>query len=582
MPKLAKILVPAILVLMVLISFFSVKKDSAIMDEVAHIPAGYSYLKFQDYRLNPEHPPLLKMLSSAPLLFLDLKFPINHPAWTEEINGQWESGYQFLYHLGNDADQILFWSRLPVIALLILLGIYIWKWARELLDEKWALVTLFLYAFSPTIIAHSHYVTTDLAAACFIFIAFYYFARYLKNPGKKTIIWAGIALGLAQTAKFSAVLLFPCFALLTLIPLLFKKPEGTSWGKQIGKYITHFILISLISTAVILVIYMPTVLRFSAIKQQELINEVVGQETVKDLLLGLSRIPGARGLTQYLLGVVMVFIRVGGGNTNYFLGQVSNQGWYYYFPVCFLLKETISVLILTGLAVLLVLRKMVRNLVKNKFKNCPQRIKNYCLEHITEISMFLFIVVYGVASIQGRLNIGVRHIMIIFPFTYILIIKEFKIRFSESKYKKALTALLLVLLIWIGIGVAITYPSYLAYYNELTGGPKNGYKYITDSNLDWGQDLRRLNEWVEERGITEIKVDYFGGGDPAYYLGDKFVEWHSYWGPTTGFFAVSATYFSESIYRDDAVYEQSYAYLEKTEPEIVIGHSIRVYYIEEE
>jgi len=579
MSKLAKILVPLILVLMVLISFFSVRKDAAIMDEVAHIPAGYSYLKFQDYRLNPEHPPLLKMLSSIPLLFMDLKFPVNHPAWTNEVNGQWESGYQFLYHLGNDADQILLWSRIPIIALLILLGIYIWKWARELLGEKWALVVLFLYAFSPTIIAHSHYVATDLAATCFIFIAFYYFSHYLKNPSKKTIIWAGLAFGLAQAAKFSAVLLFPCFGLLILIPLLWKKPEGMSWGKQIGKYIAHFILISLISLAVILIIYTPSVLRFSAEKQQELISEVVGQEMVRDLLLNISKIPGARGLTQYALGVVMVFIRVGGGNTNYFLGQVSNQGWYYYFPVCFLLKETISILILTGLAALFALRKMVQNLVRDRFKGCFQRIKNYSLEHITEISMFLFILVYGAASIQGKLNIGVRHIMIIFPFIYILIVKEFKLRFSESKYKKTLMVLLTLLLIWIGVEVIITYPSYLAYYNELTGGSKNGYKYITDSNLDWGQDLRRLSEWVEEQGITEIKVDYFGGGAPAYYLGDKFVEWHAAWGPTTGYIAVSATYLSESIYRDDTTFATSYAYLEKRKPETVIGHSIFVYYI---
>ncbi|PWH09900.1 hypothetical protein DEJ39_09090, partial [Bacteroidetes bacterium SCGC AAA795-G10] len=79
---------------------------SATMDEQAHIPAGYSYLSQRDFRINPEHPPLIKSLSAIPLLFLNLNFPKEHPSWTSQVNGQWWFGSQFLYHSNNNPDQV--------------------------------------------------------------------------------------------------------------------------------------------------------------------------------------------------------------------------------------------------------------------------------------------------------------------------------------------------------------------------------------------------------------------------------------------------------------------------------------------
>ncbi len=577
--KIFKILPFLCLAAMLALSFFAVQDDAAIMDEVAHIPAGYAYLKFQDYRLNPEHPPLLKVLSALPLLFLDLQFPLEHPAWTQEINGQWEAGYQFLYRLGNNADQILFWSRLPIIALLILAGFYFWRWARELLGERWASVALFLFAFSPTLIAHSHYVTTDLGATTFIFIACYYFAHYLQNPTKGGLIKAGIALGFAHLAKFSSILLLPTFALLMLIPLLFTKKQRTSWPKQSLRFLGRYLAIALISFLVTLLFYLPVVWHFPLAKQQELIRAAINPPIIEDILIQISNLPGGRAAAQYLLGLVMVFVRVGGGNTNYFLGHVSNQGWFLYFPVCFLLKETISVLILTGLAISSALRKFGSHLRTLPRRALRQHFKKYLTTHLPETLMILFILVYGLISMKGKLNIGIRHIMVIFPFIYILIVKQFTQRYRESKQKIGLKILLVLLLVWIFFAITMIYPSYLAYYNELAGGPANGYKYITDSNLDWGQDLRRLTQWVETNNITKIKVDYFGGGVPAYYLGDRYEEWHANRGRATGWIAVSATYLSETNYRPEATAENSYYYLENIEPLAKIGYSIFVYYV---
>src|SRR6266568_8084285 len=98
-------------------------RDSAVVDELAHIPAGYAYMRFFDYRLNPEHPPLLKALAAVPLLFQNLKFPTDNPAWINDVNGEWAVGGAFLYGLKNNAATMLWWARF--FPILLTLGLVI-------------------------------------------------------------------------------------------------------------------------------------------------------------------------------------------------------------------------------------------------------------------------------------------------------------------------------------------------------------------------------------------------------------------------------------------------------------------------
>ena len=200
-----------------LLSFLSIRNMSLTMDEKARIPSGYSYLAFQDYRLNPEHPPLAKDLSAIPLLFLDLKFPTEHSSWTNDLNGQWESGDEFIFKSGNDADQIIFWSRIPMILLLLLTGWFIFFWARKLGGNKPALLALTLFSFSPSFLAHGRLVTTDIAAVFGFLIATYFWLKFLKNPSGKNVFIAGIMFGIAMCLKFSLVLLVPSLGLVTIV-----------------------------------------------------------------------------------------------------------------------------------------------------------------------------------------------------------------------------------------------------------------------------------------------------------------------------------------------------------------------------
>jgi len=206
----ANIIAATLLCIVFLLCVFSIKEDSLTMDEVAHLPSGYSYLIKKDMRLNPEHPPLIKDLAAIPLLFIkNIRFPVDIRDWQEDINGQWGFGYYFLYNAENPADQMIFWGRIPMILVLLLLGFYLFKWTREFLGNEAGILALILFCFSPTFLAHGRLVTTDIGAATGMFIAIYYFLKALRVPTSKNIILAGISFGWAQLCKFSAIILVP-------------------------------------------------------------------------------------------------------------------------------------------------------------------------------------------------------------------------------------------------------------------------------------------------------------------------------------------------------------------------------------
>lgn len=583
-----------VLAIMGIIAVTSIREDSVTTDESPHITSGYSYLKFRDMRLNPEHPPLIKDLAAIPLLFQKINFPVDHPAWTSMVNAQWDLGPQFLYRSGNDPGKIIFWGRIGPILLTLLFGWFVFKWARELFGAKWGLFTLALFAFSPTIMAHGRLVTTDIAAAFAFFIAIYAYVKLLRNPSAKNLLIAGIFFAFAQLLKFSLVLLLGFLPAITLLWILI---NGFSI-KNVGIWTLRFIAILAIAALIILPVYQFHVLNYPPEKQAADIAHILQNNkfpALTDTLVWMTDKPVLRAYAQYMLGVSMVFMRVAGGNTTYFLGEVSNQAWWYYFPVVFLLKVPASLLIFALLSFITFRARLYRTFRTMGAKNIFASTQKKILDNFDELAMLLFVIFYWIISITGNLNIGVRHVLPTFPFIYLLIAGQMKrwlsqapkiqngysapmfIQFFKHHTKNAGWIIFITfLLIWyIGSSIGI-YPYYIAYFNEFAGGPARGYKYIADSNLDWGQDLRRLKKFVDAKNIDRIKVDYFGGGDVKYYLGDRAEIWHADNGKTSGWLAVSATFLQTSR----AFPHASYAWLDRYEPVAKIGFSIFVYNIE--
>ena len=576
----ANIIAVFLLIFVFLIAFLSVKNDSLTMDEVAHLPAGYGYLTQKDMRLNPEHPPLIKDLGALPLLFIkNIKFPSEIPAWKSDINGQWNFGRYFLYNTGNPADKMILWGRMPMILILILLGFFIFKWAKELFGNKAGLLALFLFSFSPTLLAHGRLVTTDVGAAAGVTVATYYFLKSLKSPVKKNIIIAGIVFGIAQLLKFSAVLLVPFFGIIGLV----------WWLKKSGTFLqtirTGF-LVFLIGFLLIWPVYQFHTWNYPKDRQVSDTEFYLKDtpEFIKKPIIFASDKPILRPYALYLTGVSMVFQRVAGGNTTYFLGEVSNIGWRSYFPIVYLIKEPLAFHILTLIALLYAAWFILRRFSKG---GRIETIKNWLRLHFPEFSMLVFVGIYWAVSIQGNLNIGIRHLLPVFPFT-ILLVSGAVSNLLKEPFLKLKCFLLAFLISWQAVSVISVFPHFLAYFNESVGGPESGYKYVVDSNLDWGQDLKGLKNWVEKNGIDTIYLDYFGGGDPQYYLGTKFSPW---WGsrnpkelPKGSYLAVSASFLQggrgKKIPGLQAP-EGYYLWLNEYSPVAKIGYSIFIYKIEE-
>lgn len=624
--KHANFIVVGILLAHFLVSLSVSSQESAIFDEKAHIPAAYSYVRYGDMRLNPEHPPLLKDLAGLPLLALQPAFPLQSSEWQSGVNEQWTIGDMFINCTKpdiacNDADAILFWSRLPIILLSLLLGLGIFIWTRELGGTLAGLFAVTLYAADPNVIAHNHYVTTDLGIAAFIFFAFYFFVRFLKNPNLENTIAAGIFLGLAQLTKFSAVLLFPIFGLFVIFYALTKTKPATD-ERSIARFKWQTLFRSLLAFAGSVVVcfiliwslYVWNTFNMPPEKLVAMADFSLGQknplaELAHAVVVQTSGIPILKPLSEYFLGVFMVFARVASGNVHYFLGTVSNISSPWYFPVVFLLKETLPFLLLLFSAIFYALwhcGKIAAQRTRYSFTSLLASLGRAFQKKPAESIALFFILFYSYISITGNLTIGIRHLFPILPFLYMLVALVVFQWLRKHKNEPGTYSLLswgigILTLVIIAIPV-LSYPGYLSYFNAITGGNQNGYQYVTDSNYDWGQDLKNLQVFVERHNrckagtatlgewrqckvtehypvIDQIRVDYFGGGSPSYYLKEKHISWWDKREPEPGWYAISSFFYQESIHKPKPAGTPDYSWLRKFTPVSRAGDSIFIYYV---
>ncbi len=478
----------------------SIRQQTQTWDEANHIYAGYKSWTDADFGLNPEHPPMVKLLATAPLLTSPKKTPNLQDRYFKEE--AFLGGKEFLYQ--NDAESVLLRTRLAAATITLLLAVLVFIATKEMFGTGAAFIALALVTFDPNLLAHGALVTTDSALSCFMLASIYAFYRYVKAPSLWRLSVVGISTGLALAVKHTGALIFPILLLLAVCEVVRHlisartTPESrNTFGKQTLKLAASLVAISVIAVAVLWSFYgfryaaRPNGLQLNP-PLTAYVQDLKPHETW--LVSTMSRwhvLP-----ESYLYGLADVRLTAN-FYTSYVLGKIYAHGVWFYFPIAFLIKSTIAFMAFLLLTVIAIATR--------RFK---------CWREI----LFLVVppVFYLIVAFAVGMNIGVRHILPVYVFLSMLIGgAAWALIGRNRKWARLVIALLLVH----AFSSLRTFPVYLAYANELWGGPANTYKYLTDSNVDWAQQLKATKQYLDQRGVKDCWFVYFGEGiaDFKYY-----------------------------------------------------------------
>lgn len=524
-PRWAESVVVIFLCFLVLQCVMSLRHKSPTWDETHYLGIGrYLLTHFKwDVKGSILHPPLTYFLHDIPLLFFPI--PEIEPLDEQESRvylgaADVKRGNRILMSDKYDGEALFFLSRLFMIPLSVLLGIFVFLWSKYLYSVRAGLLALFLYCFSPNILAHARLITPDLALSCFSFLSVYFYWKFTVDHSCRHLMFSALNFGMALSSKYSALLLFPIFMAIFIINTIVYLFSHSSFSfRKVRIDGLYLLLLFGISVIPILIFYGPNI-------------------------------------SSYFDGIVFQMNKSEWGHAAFLNGSISWKGWWYYLTYAFLIKTPIPTLILIIIALS----------VGNRMESTLQ--KKEC---------FLIIPVLGylIYFSYNHQCIGLRYILPVYPFLFVFIGRVLDL---QVKSRKVLQGLVIGLSMWYLIGNIGVYPHYLAYFNEFTGGPSNGYRYLVDSNLDWGQDLKLLKRYMDAQGIEEIYLDYFGSVDPAVYdINYREINENEPVLPV-GWYAVSATKL-QGVY--SLAREGSYAELKKKKPIAQVGYSIFVYDLDE-
>ncbi len=506
---------------------------SITFDEGPHLAIGYATLRSGDLRLQPIHihPPLANVLAAAPLLLQDdLPDPRAISGWEIASLSAITDGIVWQYPYPR---RLALASRFPIILMTLLLGAIVHRWAADLFGRPAGLLALFLYTFDPNIIAHGSLVTTDMAVVLWGTTALFLIARYLRLARRGYWIGAGVALGLALASKVSAVSLLPAVGLLCLLG-----PRPLPWRRR-------FLAAAGCLTLALLVLWAAYGLEVRSVPG---IPVPVPAATHLEIYRSLQE--------HYELG-----------HPSFLMGQNSDHGWWYYFPVAFALKTPLATLVLMMVAGWRIYMRVGNPAGLQVCKWGP---------------LLLYPALYAAPTLFSSVNIGYRHLLPLLPFLFIftsrLALDASRLTFHVLRF--TFYALLACYL----FGALRLSPHYLAYFNALAGGPQGGYRYLVDSNLDWGQNLWQLRDWMEENQVEQVHYAHYSPDRPQVYginadflPPDPRAAPFAPFDPAPGFYAIGATVL-QGTYTPDV---NTYAWFRAHEPVARLGHALFVYEVPE-
>jgi predicted membrane-bound dolichyl-phosphate-mannose-protein mannosyltransferase len=524
-------IVAALLLIFLLQAAGSVSRKSVTIDEVPYIASGYLYLTHQDFRLNREHPPLIKEISALPLLFLDLAWPSDNDFDEENIFFEAiDAGYAFLFENRESPEKILFMARLPGILLGLVLGVFVFLWSDRLYGFGAGLLSLLLYCFSPNLLAHARFAANDFGLTVFLFLTLYFFYRFSVRPGFLNLAGTCLCGSFALLAKFSGLFLFPILFILMLIEFLLRKDAGDeeaalfftraqNLSQKVKKGLDHGVLF-LILIGTWIVISGITYLSFD-------------------------------GILKYFTGLELTNIYHNPAIENFLLGSFSNAPFLHYYVVAYFLKTPIAGVLLAGFALTLFLFDLYKR--KAMGRECYLLVPPLCI--LVLISLF------------SEKNLGIRYILPAYPFLLVFSGRVWRL----AGKRRFVQVLVIIAAAWYGMSSLRAYPDYLAYFNEGIGKPYEGYRYLDDSNVDWGQELVHLKAYLEKENIENPYILPYMCEPERYGIAYRPFSYSDFFeaGPRT---LVISTHLMNRM--------RSLYWLRYLEPDHVVGQSLLVYHLD--
>ena len=528
---------------------------SQTTDEPAHVATGMEWLQRGTYTFEPLHPPLARVAVAIGPYLSGLRLDGHQNLWIE--------GNELLLANGRYLHNLSL-ARLGVIPFFLLATCLAWYWARARYGDRPALVAMFLFTTSPVVLAHSGLATTDMAATATFTAAVFAYINFLEKPTYLRSAILGAAAALAVLSKFSALVFLPaCGATLLVTRWIMGRHRkenvhqtgGARWGRSIAL------------SAVVMFLLVWAGYRFSvssatdaAARPHYTIDQVVGAKgTLHNMAYAAAEYPFIPA-PAFFQGLAKLRFKETTGHKSYLLGHIRQTGWWYFFPVALAVKSTVPFLIFAGMGIVYL----------GKSVWLPDGDWIAVAPVVAALTLLL-------VCLPSHINIGVRHILPIYPLLAISGGVGACRFWSGAKPKYAGPALVLVLLAWQLTSSIRAHPDYLAYFNEFAG--QHPEKILIDSDLDWGQDLLRLSAALQQRHIDQVSIAY--AGSPKLDLSNfslppfQVLAPHQ---PAVGWIAISLLPLKVGGF---GVRDDSFSWLEAYKPVALVGRSIRLYYVPE-
>jgi 4-amino-4-deoxy-L-arabinose transferase-like glycosyltransferase len=494
--------VAALLMLQASLALIIVHRESLTFDEDDHMFAGYMMWKAGDYGLNPEHPPLVKLLATVPILPDHLWVPPrrDHEFFKAEA---YLNGRDWLARNDGDRNHLVFKMRASAELLALGLCLLVFLTAREWFGDAAGLIALTLVVFDPNVLAHSALVTTDIGVSCFFVAAIWTFYRFATRPTIFRLLIAGVATGLLLATKHSGILIGPMFVCLIAWEVLTVPTgaAGTARKRTALRLTGGFFAIVVVSVFVLWCFYG---FRYTARPAGVAFSTSVAQYAAPlphfeyACVVAVSRLHLLP--ESYLVGLIDVK-RAAAFYPTFLLGKVYAHGQWDYFPFVILIKTTLGLLLLLIFAAFATVTGKLKKRRELFYTLAPP-------------------VIYLAVAMMSGMNIGVRHLLPMYAFVTIFAAAGTVTLAGPGRDINRRWAVVCAILIAASIvSSLLAFPNEIAYANEAWGGPKNVHNLLSDANVDWAQQLFQVKQWQDRHPDQECWFAYFARPeiDPGVY-----------------------------------------------------------------